>query len=142
MIPQQLCDQWEWTLTPPLVGLNNAGKIIQNKVTQRCDWADGHSKSASWTVPQSSARVVCDSAPTARSVYPVLPPVVKVFAFPQLLQNPGPELDPVFIHDLLESQGQMEISRVAAQEWIVLLFLPDGGGTLRNEARVSEGNTL
>lgn len=61
----------------------------------------------------------------------VLSPVVEVFAFPQLLQHPSSELGPVFILELLEAQGQMEFSRLAAQERVVLLLFSDSGGALK-----------
>lgn len=63
-------------------------------------------------------------------MFPVLSPVVEVFTFSQLLQHPSPELSPVFILELLEAKGQMELRRVAAQERIVLPLFPDSGRTL------------
>lgn len=60
----------------------------------------------------------------------VLSPVVEVFAFSQFLQHPCPKLGPVFFLELLDTQSQVELCRVAAQERIVLLLFSNRGGTL------------
>lgn len=74
--------------------------------------------------------VLCTAVQLLVLVCPVLSPIVEVFTFSQLLEHPGSELGPVFILELLEAQGQMELCRVAAQERIVLPLFPNSGGTL------------
>lgn len=64
------------------------------------------------------------------SVLQGLSPVVEVLTFSQFLQHSSPELSPVFILVLLETKGLMKLCRMAAQERIVRLLFPDGGGTL------------
>lgn len=64
---------------------------------------------------------------------PHLSPLVDIFTPPEFLQDPCPELGPVFIVELLEVEGQMELGRVAPQERIVLLLFPNSGGVLHGE---------
>lgn len=64
------------------------------------------------------------------SVLQGLSPVVEVLTFSQFLQHSSPELGPVFILVLLETKGLMKLCRMAAQERVVRLLFPDGGGTL------------
>lgn len=73
-----------------------------------------------------------------RGLLVVLSSVVEVFAFSQFLQHSCPELGPVFILELLDTQSQVEVSRVAAQERIVLLLLSDGGGALEGKCTVKK----